>query len=112
MSMTTSATSTHLHRSNLWSTQLKDILQDNLDAQRWVDWMSEFGDGDTFNIPSVGEASTQNITEDSPVTYEALDTGNFTFTISEYIGSAHYITRKALQDAFYAQKVLSSFVPK
>jgi len=69
-------------------------------------------DGDTFNIPSLGEASTQTITEDQDVEYEALDTGNFSFTITEYTGSAHYITRKALQDSFYAQRVLASFVPK
>ena len=112
MSITTSVTSNHLHRSNLWSAQLKDILQDELDAQKWVDWLSEFPDGDTFNIPSIGEASVQDVQENQDLTYESLDTGNFTFTITEYKGSAHAITRKALQDAFYAQKVLSAFVPK
>jgi hypothetical protein len=110
--MTTAVTSTHLTRSNLWSQQLKDILQDELDAQKWVNWLSEFPDGTTFNIPSVGEATVQTVQEDQNIQYEALDTGNFTFTITEYDGSAHYITRKALQDSFYAQRVLASFVPK
>lgn len=112
MSMTTGITNNHLNRANLWSQQIKDILQDELEAQRWVDWLTEFPDGSTFNIPSIGEASVQPIVEDQDVTYESLDTGNFTFTITEYDGSAHYITKKALQDSFYAQRVLASFVPK
>jgi len=111
MGMTTAVTGTHLTRSELWSQQLKDIFQDELDAQKWVNWMSEFPDGSQFTIPSIGEASVQQIVEDTNVTYEALDTGEFTFAITEYDGSAHYITRKALQDSFYAQKVLASFVP-
>ena len=111
-SFTSDVTATHLTRSNLWSSQLKDILEDELSAQRWVNWLSEFPDGTTFNIPSVGQASTQDIVENEDISYEALDTGNFTFTIDEYVGSAHYITRKALQDAFYAREVMGMFVPK
>lgn len=102
----------HLIRAELWSNELKEILLDELEAQRWVDWMTDFPDGNVFTIPSVGQATVQDITENSPVKYEALDTGEFQFQITEYIGSAHYITRKALQDSFYAQRVLSSFVPK
>ena len=111
-SMNAAQVSTHLTRSNLWSSMLKDILLDELEAQKWVDWMSDFPDGTTFNIPSVGQASTQDITDDEPIVYESLDTGNFTFTIDVYTGSAHYITRQALQDSFYGNRVLSSFVPK
>lgn len=111
MSMTTGNTSA-LRRANLWSAQLKDVLQDELMAQGYVRWLTEFPDGDTFNIPSIGELPVRNYTEDTPVVYDALDTGNFTFTISEYISSATYITKKAMQDAFYMNELVSSFVPK
>lgn len=111
-SITTGITGTHLTRANLYSQQLKDVLMDELDAQKWIEWLSEFPDGTTFNIPSIGEASTFDVTENKEIQYESLDTGNFTFTITEYLGSAHYITRKALQDSYYASKVLSAFVPK
>jgi len=112
MGMTSGQMATHLTRSNLWSAQLKDILEDELDAQKWVDWLDEFPDGTTFNVPSVGQATTQDVVEDTDVQYEALDTGNFTFTIDEYVASAHYMTRKAQQDSFYAARVLAQFVPK
>ena len=112
MSFTSGVTGTHLERSNLWSKQLKDILQDELEAQKYVKWMSEFPDGTTFNIPSIGQASVQNVVEDQDISYEAMDTGNFTFTIDEYVGSATYITEMAKQDMYYGQELISSFIPK
>jgi len=44
--------------------------------------------------------------------YDAMDTGNFTFTITEYKSSATYITNKMKQDSFYMNELVSSFVPK
>lgn len=111
MSETTLNTSA-LRRANVWSSQLKGVLQDELSAQKWVHWLSEFPDGDTFNIPSVGEATARGYSENTPVVYDALDTGNFTFTISEYLQSGTYITKKAMQDMFYMAQLVSSFVPK
>lgn len=40
----------HLTRSNIWSTQLKEVLRDELQGQKYVDWLTEFPDGDTFNV--------------------------------------------------------------
>lgn len=110
MSMTT-GNSALLTRSEIWSTQLKEVLQDNLEAQGWVNWLSEFPDGDQFTIPSVGESTVRDYTEDTDVVFDALDTGEFTFTISEYLSSGHYITEKARQDLFYAAQLEAKFVP-
>ena len=112
MAFTTNNVGDHLIRAELWSQQLKDILTDELMATQWVRWLTDFPDGNTFTIPSVGEALVGNIQENVPIEYSAMDTGEFQFTISEYIGSAHYITQKAMQDSFYAQELLSMFVPK
>lgn len=112
MSFTSTQTATHLHRSNLWSAQLKEVLQDELMAQGWVRWLTEFPDGDTFNIPSIGEATIRNYAENTPVVYDAFDTGNFTFTINTYLSSGTYITDKAKQDMFYMNELVGSFVPK
>ena len=111
MSMNTGNTAV-LTRSELWSSQLKDILEDELSAQGWVNWLSEFPDGDQFTIPSIGESTVRDYTEDTDVTFDALDTGEFTFTITEYLSSGHYITEKARQDLFYAQQLEAAFLPK
>lgn len=111
MSMTTLNTDV-LRRSEVWSSQLKEVLKDELEAQRWVNWLTEFPDGDQFTIPSIGEATVRDYVEDNPVEYDGLDTGEFTFTIGTYISSATYITKKAKQDGFYMDRLVSSFVPK
>lgn len=111
MAFTTSNT-VDLRRTNLWSTQLKDVLQDELMAQQWVNWLSDFPDGDQFNIPSIGEAPVRDYAENTSIVFDPFDTGTFPFTITEYISSGTYITNKAKQDMYYMNQLVSSFVPK
>ncbi len=110
--MQTTTNSSVLIRSELWSSQLKEALQDVLESQGWVNWLSEFPDGDTFTIPSIGEATVRDYAEDTAVVYDSLDTGEFQFSITDYVQSGNYITKKARQDLFYASQLESSFVPK
>lgn len=100
-----------LRRSEVWSTFLKEVIQDELSAQKWVNWITDFPDGDQFTIPSIGEATVRDYAEDTPVVYDALDTGEFTFTITEYVQSGTYITNKAKQDMYYMNQLVSRFVP-
>lgn len=105
-------TNEHLVRSNLWSSQIKEVLLDELFAQKYVDMITDFPDGDTINIPSIGQAEVIDYDEGQSVRYTAMDTGNFTFTINKYKSSATYITNKMKQDSFYMSRLVSSFVPK
>jgi hypothetical protein len=80
-------------------------------AQGWVNWLSEFPDGDQFTIPSIGESTLRDYVEDTDVVFDALDTGEFTFAITEYKSAGHYITEKARQDVYYAARLEAAFVP-
>jgi len=111
MAMTT-ANTTLLTRSDIWSTELKEILRDEMMAQRYVRMLEGFPDGDTFHIPSIGQAQVDNYAEDTAVTYRPLDTGEFTFTVDKYLSSATYMTKKAEQDIYYANELMSRFVPE
>lgn len=111
MSMTTSNMDL-LTRSEIWSTELKEILRDEMMAQKYVKMLDGFPDGDQFTIPSIGQAQVDDYAEDSAVTYRPLDTGEFTFSIDKYLSSASYMTKKAMQDAFYASEMMSRFVPE
>lgn len=102
----------HLIRSELWSNELKEVLEDDLMATSYVRWLTDFPDGDTFTIPSIGQATVRDYSENQPVIYDALDTGEFQFSITEYVQSGTYITEKAKQDAFYMSELVSGFVPK
>lgn len=102
----------HLIRSDLWSSQLKELFEDELFALKYINFLSDFPDGEQFHIPSIGQAVAQDYVENEAVTYTALDTGEFLFRVTEYVQSGHYITNKAKQDLFYASQLVSSFVPK
>lgn len=112
MSGFTASNNEHLIRSNLWSSQIKETLLDELFATKYVDMISDFPDGDTLNIPSIGQAETLDYEEGQAVRYTAMDTGNFTFSINKYKSSATFITNKMKQDSFYMSRLVSSFVPK
>jgi len=101
-----------LIRAELWSSELKEILRDDLMMTGWVDMLDGFPDGDTFTIPSVGDAQVDDYSEDSAVEYRPLDTGEWQFSIDEYLSSGTYVTKKAEQDSYYMSQVISSFVPK
>lgn len=112
MSGFSTGTTDHLIRSNLWSNQLKDVLLDQLMGTRYVSMITDFPDGDTINIPSVGQMEALDYHEGDAVRYTNMDTGNFTFTISKYKSSATYVTNKMLQDSYYMARVQAMFVPK
>jgi hypothetical protein len=111
MAMTTANTNL-LTRSDIWSSELKEILRDEMQAQRYVRMLDGFPDGDTFHIPSIGQAQVDNYAEDTAVVYRPMDTGEFTFSVDKYLSSATYITKKAEQDAFYSSELISRFVPE
>lgn len=112
MSGMTTANSTQLIRSELWTKELKMVLEDELMMPGFVDTIVDFPDGDQWTQPSIGDIQVDDYTEDSPVVYRPLDTGEFTFTIDEYLASATYITDKNEQDAFYMSQLVSAFIPK
>jgi hypothetical protein len=101
-----------LIRSEVWSSELKDILRDEMMAQKYVRMLEGFPDGSTFTIPTIGEIDVANYTEDAAVSYTPLDTAEFSFTIGEYLQSATYVTKKAAQDSFYSAELESRFVPE
>ena len=108
----TSQGNQHLIRTQLWSTQIKELLLDELNAMKFVRILGDFPDGYTINIPSIGEAETANFNENMAIKYNALDTGNFQFSFDQYKYSANAISEKFKRDSFYAQDVVAAFVPR
>jgi len=101
-----------LIRAEVYSSELKEILRDEMMAQSVVRMLDGFPDGDTFTIPTIGETTVADYTEDNAVSYVPMDTAEFQFSIDKYLQSASYITKKAAQDSFYAAQLESRFVPE
>lgn len=102
----------HLIRDELWSKQIKQLLLDDLFATKFVRVLSDFPDGTLINIPSIGEANTQDFAEGQAIKYNRLDTGNFQFSFDQYKYSAHSISEKFKRDSYYASEVLAAFAPR
>jgi hypothetical protein len=108
----TTTNNEHLIRSNLWSKQLKELLTDELFCMKYVRTLTDFPDGTTINIPSLGEAETFDFSEGQRIKYSRLDTGNYTFTFDQYKGSANSISEKFKRDSYYADEVVAAFLPR
>lgn len=113
MAWDSNAVATHLVRSQVWTGELKEVFREEvLPSKGYVKWITDWPDvGGEINIPSLGEQTVQDMQEMVAPTYEAMDTGNFKFRISEYVGSATYITEIAKQNMFYLNELVSTFVP-
>ena len=101
-----------LIRAEVYSSELKEILRDEMMAQSVVRMLDGFPDGDTFTIPTIGETAVSTYTEDAAVSYVPMDTAEFQFSIDKYLQSASYITKKAAQDSFYSAQLEARFVPE
>lgn len=108
----TTQNTSYLTRSDVWSNELKDVLNDMLMGTKYVRMLTDFPDGDTFHIPSIGQMEALDYVEGNPILYTNMDTGEFTFTVDQYKSSATYITNKGKQDFFYMNELVSQFVPK
>lgn len=108
----TTLTNEYFIRGNLYSRKIKELLLDDLYAMNWVRVLTEFPDGTTFNIPSLGEAQVATFNEGIAIKYNKLDEGNFTFSFDTQVYSANSISRKFKRDSFWASDIEAAFVPR
>lgn len=70
--------------------------------------VSDFGSGTTLNIKSVGSATIQDVEENVPMTYNPIDTGTVTLSITDYTGDAWYITDNLREDGAQVEALSSA----
>lgn len=73
-------------------------LDDGLLPDSFTRDVSDFDMGTTLNIKTVGAATLQEVSEEVPLTYNAIDTGTVTLQITDYIGDAWSISDVLRQD--------------
>lgn len=60
--------------------------------------VSDFGEGNTLHIKTIGSVTLQEITEDEDFTYNPIESGEVFLTINDYPGDAWYVTDPMRQD--------------
>lgn len=71
--------------------------------------VSDFGQGTTLNIKTVGTASIQEVEEDTPLIYNPIETGSVTLQITDYIGNAWYVTDILRQDGSQIETLMAMY---
>jgi len=66
-------------------------LHDGLLPETFYRNVSDFGSGETLHIKTIGAATLQELSEDTPFTYNPIDTGEVTLSITDYVGDAWYV---------------------
>lgn len=89
MSQTTGNTAAFIHAQQ-YSSFILTNLHDGLLPSTFYRNVSDFGNGTTLNIKTVGSATLQDVAEDEAITYNPIDTGTVTLSISDYVGDGYF----------------------
>jgi len=82
-------------------------LSDGLLPDTFTRDVSDFGSGTTLNIKTIGTATLQDVAEEQPLTYNAIDTGTVTLGITDYVGDAWSVSDVLRQDAAQVEQLLA-----
>lgn len=104
--------STHLKRNEVFTSQIKEMFEDQIFAQNWVRMINDFGDGDNYKISSIGELQIDQMAESTQLPERRPDTGQFVFNINEFVGVKVPFTDKFLEDDFLAPAAVASLPRK
>lgn len=99
-------------RTDVWSQELKDVLQEELMMDQKVRWLTEFPDGDTLHIPTLSELNVRDYSEGDEITLDDASTGEFTLEIDKYYQSGFQVYDKYKEDSWYSDQIISNFVGK
>lgn len=83
-------------------------LQDGLLPGTFYRNVSDFGSGSTLNIKTVGTVTVQDGAEEVPFEYSPIESGTVTFTISDYVGDAWYVTDELREDGAQVEALMAA----
>jgi hypothetical protein len=96
----------------IYSGALKALLEPELIGMNYVDMITDFTDGDTYQEIEMGSANYHEYEEGTPVKYDSIDFGVRTFTINHYATSGHIVTAKFYQDSHLANQIQAAIPSK
>lgn len=70
--------------------------------------VADFMHGDTLHIKTIGSVTLQEAEEDTPLVYNPIESGEITFTITEYVGDAWYVTDDLREDGNQVEQLMAA----
>lgn len=92
-------------RAILYSGVLRTQLEPELQMMKYVDVITDFPDGDSWQDVEIGSATVRDYTEGEDVVFDGLEIGTRTFEINKYKTSAHFVSEKFLQDSYLSAQI-------
>jgi len=108
--MTDTIQNTSVLRTNVYSQEIKLVLDEELIADPLVDWKTDFPDGTTLKIPTLSQMTVRDYEEGGAIKIDETNTGDFELTIDKYYEANFAITDKFRDDSFYVSQVEAGFV--
>ena len=94
-------------RATVYSGLLREQLEPELIAMKYVDVISSFPDGDKWQDVEMGNATVSDYHEGEEIDYKGLEIGTRDFEINEYVNSGHFVTAKFAQDSYLASQIMA-----
>ncbi|MBL4654109.1 MAG: hypothetical protein JKY53_14790 [Flavobacteriales bacterium] len=69
--------------------------------------VSDFMSGATLHVKTIGTVTIQEAAEDTPLVYNAIDTGEVTLTITDFEGDAWHVTDVLRQDGAQIEQLMA-----
>lgn len=111
MGMDSTWGSTHLQRGEIFSTQLKEMFEDNKFARQFVRWINDVpmdSIATTLKISSVSNLTMDQAEESKSLPSRRMDTGQFQFNIDEWPGLKVEFTKTFMEEDFLASQVMAA----
>ena len=70
--------------------------------------VSDFGSGSTLNIKTIGTRTIQDAEENTDLEYSPMESNTITFSITEYVGDAFYITDDIKEDGTQVEALIAA----
>lgn len=83
-------------------------LNDGLMPESFYRNISDFTNGDTLRIKTVGTVTLQEAAEDTALIYNPIESGEITFVITEYKGDAWYVTDDLREDGTQIEQLMAA----
>jgi hypothetical protein len=94
----TTQTNTAFIEAQQYSQFILETLKDGLLPTNFYRNVTDFGNGSTLNIKTIGRATIQEVTENEDITFNPIETGSVTMQITDHVGDGWYVTDDMRED--------------
>jgi len=83
-------------------------LHDGLLGEEFYRNVGDFGSGSTLNIKTIGSVTIQEASEDTPLDYNPIESGEVTLSITDYVGDAWFVTDDLREDGAQIDSLMAA----